>query len=263
MIRIVSAEWRKLRRPTLFLGTIGAALFFTGLTSTFLYLMIDSEQGNGDRGRRIGREVLELAGGSVYGFASVGGLLGVIALCVFAAQTAQEYTYGTLRNILVRQPGRIRILVGKLIAMKIFAFIMILIAAVVSIGISYFLSDRAKVSTQLWFTSDGYTEIGKTLVNVTISVVYFGIVGMVLGLLLRSPISAISIGVLWILIIENLLGAVKPVFLDWMPGNQLSVIAQGGSPDISYSHALILGTSYVFVGVLVATVLFSRRDVAN
>jgi ABC-2 type transport system permease protein len=263
MIRIVSAEWRKLRRPTLFLGTIGAALFFTGLTSTFLYLMIDSEQGNADRGRQVGREVLELAGGSVYGFASVGGLLGVIALCVFAAQTAQEYTYGTLRNILVRQPGRIRILVGKLIAMKIFALIMILIAAVVSIGISYFLSDRAKVSTQLWFTSDGYTEIGKTLVNVTISVVYFGIVGMVLGLLLRSPISAISIGVLWILIIENLLGAVKPVFLDWMPGNQLSVIAQGGSPDISYSHALILGTSYVFVGVLVATVLFSRRDVAN
>jgi ABC-2 type transport system permease protein len=263
MIRIVRAEWRKLRRPTLFLGTIGAALFFTGLTSTFLYLMIDSEQGNADRGRQVGREVLELAGGSVYGFASVGGLLGVIALCVFAAQTAQEYTYGTLRNILVRQPGRIRILVGKLIAMKIFALIMILIAAVVSIGISYFLSDRAKVSTQLWFTSDGYTEIGKTLVNVTISVVYFGIVGMVLGLLLRSPISAISIGVLWILIIENLLGAVKPVFLDWMPGNQLSVIAQGGSPDISYSHALILGTSYVFIGALVATVLFSRRDVAN
>jgi ABC-type transport system involved in multi-copper enzyme maturation permease subunit len=263
MIRIVSAEWRKLRRPTLFLGTIGAALFFTGLTSTFLYLMIDSEQGNADRGRQVGREVLELASGSVYGFASVGGLLGVIALCVFAAQTAQEYTYGTLRNILVRQPGRIRILVGKLIAMKIFALIMILIAAVVSIGISYFLSDRAKVSTQLWFTSDGYTEIGKTLVNVTISVVYFGIVGMVLGLLLRSPISAISIGVLWILIIENLLGAVKPVFLDWMPGNQLSVIAQGGSPDISYSHALILGTSYVFIGALVATVLFSRRDVAN
>jgi ABC-type transport system involved in multi-copper enzyme maturation permease subunit len=263
MIRIVRAEWRKLRRPTLFLGTIGAALFFTGLTSTFLYLMIDSEQGNSDRGRQVGREVLELAGGSVYGFASVGGLLGVIALCVFAAQTAQEYTYGTLRNILVRQPGRIRILVGKLIAMKIFALIMILIAAVVSIGISYFLSDRAKVSTQLWFTSDGFTEIGKTFVNVTISVIFFGIVGMILGLLLRSPISAISIGVLWILIIENLLGAVKPVFLEWMPGNQLSVIAQGGSPDISYSHALILGTSYVFIGALVATVLFSRRDVAN
>ena len=28
MIRVIRAEWRKLRRPTLFLGTIGAALFF-------------------------------------------------------------------------------------------------------------------------------------------------------------------------------------------------------------------------------------------
>jgi hypothetical protein len=98
---------------------------------------------------------------------------------------------------------------------------------------------------------------------VTISVIYFGIVGMVLGLLLRSPISAISIGVLWILIIENLLGAVKPVFLDWMPGSQLTTIAQGGSADISYSHALTLGTSYVLIGAIVATILFVRRDVAN
>jgi len=263
MIRIVRAEWRKLRRPTLFLGTIGAALFFTGLTSTFLYLMIDSAGGNSDRGRQVSRGVLELSGGSVYAFASVGGLLGIIALCVFAAQTAQEYTYGTLRNLLVRQPGRVRLLFGKLIAMKFFALLMIAISAAVSIGISYFLSDRAKVSTNLWFNSDGFHEIGKTLLNVTISVIYFGIIGMVLGLLLRSPISAISIGVLWILIIENLLGAVKPVFLKWMPGNQLTTIAQGGSPDLSYTHALTLGTAYVFIGAIVATVLFTRRDVSN
>ena len=86
---------------------------------------------------------------------------------------------------------------------------------------------------------------------------------MVLGLLLRSPISAISIGVLWMLIIENLIGAVKPVTLKWMPGNQLQTIAQGGSTEVSYSHALTLGSIYVLVGAVVAVVLFSRRDVAN
>ena len=147
--------------------------------------------------------------------------------------------------------------------MKIFALILVLIAAIVSIAISYFLSDRAKVSTDLWFTSAGFTEIGKSLLNVSISVIYFGIVGMVLGLLLRSPISAISIGVLWLLIIENLIGAVKPVTLEWMPGNQLSTIAQGGSRTLDYSHALILGSAYVAVGAIIATILFSRRDVAN
>ena len=86
---------------------------------------------------------------------------------------------------------------------------------------------------------------------------------MVLGLLLRSPIYAISIGVLWLLIIENLIGEVKPVTLEWMPGNQLSTIAQGGSQNLDYSHALLLGSGYVILGAFIAAVLFSRRDVAN
>jgi hypothetical protein len=131
------------------------------------------------------------------------------------------------------------------------------------VSISLVLSKKAKVTTDLWFTSAGFHAIGQTLLNVTISVIYFGIVGMVLGLLLRSPITAISIGVLWMLIIENLIGAVKPVTLKWMPGNQLQTIAQGGSADVSYSHALTLGTLYVLVGAVAAVVLFSRRDVAN
>ena len=263
MFNVVSAELRKLRRPTLFLGTMGSALFFTGLITSFVYLMIDSPQGNGDRGRTISREVLGLASGSVNGFASVGGFLGIIALCVFAAQTAQEYTYGTLRNLLIRQPGRMKILIGKLISMKLFAIVMITVAAVVSIGISYLLAPGANVSTELWFTSDGVNAIFTTFVNVTVSVIAFGIVGMVLGLLLRSPISAISFGVLWLLIVENLLIAVKGSLQSWLPGAQLSAIATGGAIDISYKHALGVGGIYVGVGALVASILFVRRDVAN
>jgi len=263
MFNVVKAEMRKLRRPTLFFGTMGAALFFTGLITSFIYLMIDSPRGNGDRGRTIGREVLQLASGSVNGFASVGGFLGIIALCVFAAQTAQEYTYGTLRNLLVRQPGRMKILIGKLISMVIFALIMISIAAIVSVAISYILAPGAKVNTDLWLTSAGYHAIFTTFVNVTVSVTAFGIVGMVLGLLLRSPISAISLGVLWLLIVENLLIAVKSSLQSWLPGAQLDAIASGGTLDLTYKHALTVGGIYVAVGATIASVLFVRRDVAN
>ena len=263
MFNVVKAELRKLRRPTLFFGTMGAALFFTGLITSFIYLMIDSPQGNGDRGRTIGREVLGLANGSVNGFASVGGFLGIIALCVFAAQTAQEYTYGTLRNLLVRQSGRLRILGGKLIANTIFAMVMVLFSAVVSIGISVALAPGAKVSTDLWFTSDGWSAIIHTVINVFIAVFGFGVFGMALGILLRSPISSISVGVLWILIIENLLGAVKESALRWLPGSQLNTIAEGGSETISYTHAMQVGGAYVIVISVIAAVLFSRRDVAN
>ncbi len=263
MFKVFFAEWRKLRRPTLFFGTFAAALFFNGLITSFIYLMIDSPDGNSDRGRSVGRDVLGLASGSVNGFASIGGLLGIIVLCVFAAQSAQEYTYGTLRNLLVRQPRRLVLLMGKYAAMKVFALLFALINAVVSIAISVYLSDRAKVSTDLWFTSDGWSAIAHTFINVYISIVFYAIIGIALGILLRSPISAISIALVWILILENLIGAVKPVTLDWVPGNQLATIAQGGTPLLSYSHALILGSFYVLVALVTSSYLFTKRDVAN
>jgi ABC-2 type transport system permease protein len=263
MIRVIRAEWRKLRRPTLFLGTIGAALFFTGLFTSLLFILIDSPRGNSDPANPISREVLSSFKGSVIGFSNVAGLLGIIAYCVFAAQTAQEYTYGTLRNLLVRQPGRLRLLAGKLISMKLFAIVMVLISGVLAVVISYFLAPGADVSTSQWFTSDGRIEILQAFVNVSISVIGFGIFGMIMGLLLRSPISSISIGVLWILIIENLIGAVRSSTLEWLPGSQLQVIATGGSAQVSYLHAMTLAGIYIAIGGLIATVLFSRRDVAN
>jgi hypothetical protein len=115
----------------------------------------------------------------------------------------------------------------------------------------------------LWFTSDGIEAIYTSFVNVTISVIGFGIVGMVLGLLLRSPISAISFGVLWLLIIENLLIAVKSSLQSWLPGAQLNAIASGGTLDLAYKNALMVGGIYVGIGAIIASILFIRRDVAN
>ncbi len=263
MFRVLFAELHKLRRPSLFFGTMGAVLFFSALFSSLLFLLIDSPQGNADRGRMISREVLSLATGGVQGFATVGTFLGIIALCVFAAQTAQEYTYGTLRNLLVRQPNRYLILLGKLKAMSIFAIVMVILSAIVSIGASVILAPRAKVSTELWFSGDGRQAIIQTFVNVLISVIGFGAVGMILGLILRSPISAISIGVLWLLIVENLVIAVKNSAENWLPGAQLAAIAQGGTLTVSYSHALLVGGAYVLAGAITSTALFVRRDVSN
>jgi hypothetical protein len=147
--------------------------------------------------------------------------------------------------------------------MKLFALVMIVITAIVSIAISYGLAPGANVSTDLWFTSDGFHAIFTTFINVTVSVVAFGIIGMVLGLLFRSPISAISFGVLWLLIVENLLIAVKNSWQNWLPGAQLNAIASGGLVDLTYKHALAVGGIYVGVGAIIASVLFVRRDVGN
>lgn len=110
----------KASRPTLFFGSMGVVVAVTALIVSLLFLLIDSEMGNADRGVRITREVLALPTGISLGFSNSSGLLGLVALCVFAAQTAQEYTYGTLRSLLVREPRRIRLLIGKYFSMGLF-----------------------------------------------------------------------------------------------------------------------------------------------
>ena len=261
--RVFRAEWRKLRRPTLFLGTMLASAGLTGLVTSLLFLLIDSPQGNSDRGNMISREILQLPSGLTIGFSNAAGLLGIVALCVFAAQTAQEYTYGTLRNLLVRQPRRLQLLLGKYVSMASFALVMVFLAAVVSMSLAFGLSGKAKVETDAWVTSDALQEMAKTFGNVLLSVIAFGTVGMILGLLLRSPISSISLGVIWLLIVENILVAVKSSLGNWMPGNLMSIIAVGGTTDISYTHSITMVSIYLVASAAIVITLFKRRDVSN
>ena len=261
--QVFRAEWRKLRRPTLFIGTMLASAGLTGLVTSLLFLLIASQQGNSDRGNMISREILQLPSGLTIGFSNAAGLLGIVALCVFAAQTAQEYTYGTLRNLLVRQPRRLQLLLGKYVSMASFAIVMVILAAIVSMSLAFGLSGKTKVSTDAWVTSDALQEMTKTFGNVLLSVIAFGTFGMILGLLLRSPISAISLGVIWLLIVENILVAVKSSLGTWMPGSLISTIAVGGTDDISYTHSITMVAIYLVVSTAIVVTLFKRRDVSN
>lgn len=267
-MRIFLAEWRKLRRPTFFFGTMGSVIFVTGLVTSLLFLLIDAETGNADRGNRITREMLQLADGFTIGFNSANGLLGLVALSVFAAQTAQEYTYGTLRNLLVRQPRRVRLLIGKYFSMVTFALLSVLISAATATGLALALSGRAKVVTDAWFTSDGKIAMAHSIVNVLISTIGYGTIGMILGLIFRSPISSISIGTAYMLVVESIITIAWKPTSNWMPGSLLSVVATGGAPIgaenvPTYSQALLRVGLYLIGASLITATLFKRRDVAN
>ena len=263
MIRVFLAEWRKLRRPALFVGTMAAVIGVSALVTSLLFLLIDSAHGNSRAGELVTRASLELPHGISVGFSGSAGLLGLVALCIFASQTAQEYTYGTLRNLLVRQPRRLTLLLGKFLAMNFFALIAVIFSAVVSVSLAYALSGKAKVSTAAWSTSDARTSLLHTFINVFISVIAYGTIGMILGLLLRSPISSISIGVGWLLVVESIIAATVKNSGKWMPAQLMTSIASGGDFNASYSHAMLVLSVYLAVGVIIVSVLFRRRDVAN
>lgn len=259
-MRIFLAEWRKLRRPTLFYGAMLAVGGVSAFITAILFLLIDSASGNGDRGSMITREALALPQGITVGFSSSGALIGLVALCVFAAQTAQEYTFATLRNLLVRQPNRIKLLVGKYFSMVTFIAIAITVSLLASVLVSYLLADNVAVSTSAWSTTDAYQAALNSYGNVFIAAIGYGTIGMALGIFLRSPISAISIGVGWLLVVENIVAAAWKASINWLPGQLLSVISNDGD---NYQVALIKTSIFLALLVLSFGYLFNRRDVAN
>ncbi len=263
MFNVARAELRKLRRPTLLISTILVVAALTALFTSIVFLRANSGQGNGQRGEIISPAVLSQATGLIYGFKIVSFFLGITALCVFASQTAQEYSLGTLRNLLVRQPSRMKILFGKYLSMVIFAVALVVIDAIVAIGVSYVLAPHAKVTTAAWFTASALALLGKTFLNVLLATIAFGTFGMILGLLFRSPISSIATGVIWSLILETILGGVVSSTQKWLPGQNFDNVAQGGSLTVSYHWSLALAAIYLAIGFSIVATLFKRRDVAN
>jgi undecaprenyl pyrophosphate phosphatase UppP len=133
----------------------------------------------------------------------------------------------------------------------------------VGIALSYLFAGVKDISTQAWSTSDAKTAVWHSFINVLIATIGYGIFGMILGLLFRSPISAISIGVIWNLIFEGLLSAFVKNIDRYFPGQLLSTVATGGTDRISYQYALFTSYSYLLVGLAIVAFLFKKRDVAN
>lgn len=262
MIRVAFAELRKLRRRTLSIPTLGIITALSTFFTWFVFHKVNTS--NGRRGEVISSAYLSTPKGFAYGFIIMSFFLGMTAFCIFASQTANEYTLGTLRNLLVRQPSRMKLLGGKFVAISLFAAIMNTFAAASSFLTGYLMSGAAKVDTSAWFTASGLSEFGKSFLNIFISTIAFGTLGMAIGIILRSPISSLAIGLIWFVIVENILGGLIVSTMKWLPGQNLILVGDGGgSGAVSYSHALVVGLAFVALFAVVAATLFKKRDVAS
>ena len=56
---------------------------------------------------------------------------------------------------------------------------------------------------------------------------------------------------------------VKDAPSDWLLGTTLSSVASGGTATVAYGTALALALGYVTLGLVLAGVVFVRRDVTD
>jgi hypothetical protein len=264
MIGVIRSEWVKLRRPAYLWVPFGLTIAFT-LLFTILPILNAVAVPDGKSGERHEALISDFTGvhGAVKSVTGIYGLIAMIALVIFAAAVATEYTNGTIRNLLIREPRRVRLMLLRWLALVSWTALLVLVFIAVGIVAGLVTMKTQGYSTSQWFESDGLTHIGATVLYLWLALSLFATFGAILALVLKTPVAAIGIGIAWFLIVENLLGALVSGTNDWLPGNIITSVAHGGTDAHGFWDALALIAGYVAVLGGAALALFSRNDVSS
>lgn len=254
MARAFRSEWLKIRRPGMLLGPLAMLAF--AILGTVIAL---------SRADRTGGELTIARLSEPDGFAAMlmrtVDFLGIVAIGMVAIAVAQEYSNGTLRNLLIFEPRRLRLLAGKVAADLVFVAASVAMAAGVAMVVALLVAPSKGIDTYGWVHAGLSTSlIG--IGNLVLSGIGFGLIGGLLAVVLRSPAAAVIAGVAWTGPIEGLLTAAWQSVGHWLPGEQLTAIADRGNSVSSYGWALGLSLAFAAAFVAAGSTLFRRRDVA-
>jgi ABC-2 type transport system permease protein len=262
MIRIVHAELQRLlRQRTVLLATAASVAFAVVATVAVLAAARDSGPAAARGGTTIGR--LSSAAGGTEAFAVGASFVGFFVFVTFIALMATEFSGGTFRALLLRDPHRLRMITGKLAAALVVAAGSLAVAEVVSFGLSLVVAPSKGIDTGAWLSLAGlghaFGNLGTALAGVT----GWAIFGTTLAVAFRSAPLALAVGFAWAGPFENIVVDSWSTGYRVFPGQVMAAIIQGGTPEISLTRAVPTGAVYVGIAAIAASTLLTRRDVTS
>lgn len=266
MIAAFRSEWIKLGRRNFLVGGFGTIIGFAVLMTVVGIFNADADPETvaGPPGIFGGGIGLESAGGWLAGLSQAGTFIGIIALALFAANIAAEFSTGSIRVLLTTQPRRATVMCGKILALSAFVLLAVFYAAIISAIVAFPLAAARDVDTSAWTTSEAIGSCMSIFVNVTLASVIYGLFGFMLGTVTRSSAISIAAGVAWFLLGETLL--VQPLWDQaekWFPAGVLSSVAGGGTEAAPYGTAVVLALIYGAVAWGVSVLVLQRRDIVD
>jgi len=261
MIRVIRSELARLKNPYYILGGIGLMAALGVLTTTIIFL---TAKGGATMvppgGRAVSVRVLEAADGMFAGLQNTASMWGIVALAIWAIAVTSDYSSGLIRLLVQAEPSRLRLLGGKAVALTAFTCLATLAMTVAVLVVSPVIARMAGVSTDAWGTDLLPAIVGGYL-QLTLSALLWGVVGLFVGVVTRSTGVAIAVGIGYLLVFEMVVGMVLDSASKWLPGSTFSAIALGGSADMAYGTALLVAAAYAVAALAIAAVTFRRRDI--
>ena len=260
MIRAYRAELTKLARTKVVVATIAVSALF-GIGGAALVLASATPAAEAEAGRGLSLEQLAGAGGGTEVFRTAASFAGTFLFVVFVGVVAAEFSRGTIRTMLLRQPRRVRLLAGKLAALLSVAAAALAATEAITWLAARALAPGQGVATHAWTSLDGagaaVTDFGAVLLWIT----GYGVLGTTVAVLLRSVPLALAVGVAWAGPFEHLVQNAWTPAGKLFPGLLLEAFVAGGTPDVTAVRALATVAVYATIAGVVASVVFARRDV--
>lgn len=261
MIRTFRAELVKLRRRRVLIVAAMTSIVFAVGGAAVVLMAAEPATPVSYHGQ-ITREGLAVAGGGTEVFTTAISYVGTFLFVVFVGATAVEYSRGTFRTMLLRQPRRFRLLAGKLAALLAFAGVVLALTEVLTWVAALLIAPSQDVSRSAWVSLDA---IGSGLADyaaVLFWVAGYAVLGMTLGIIVRSVPIALAIGIAWAGPFEHLVQEAWAPVSQVFPGLLLEAFVAGGTTDVSAAQAFITIAVYIAAAAAIGGTLFSRRDVA-
>lgn len=262
MIRALRAELVKvMRRRVLMITAAAVAVFAIG--GAAIVLTTAEPAATVAPGRGLTVEDLSQAGGGTQVFRTVASFSGFFVFVVFVGAFAIEFGRGTFRTMLLRQPGRLRLLAGKMLGLLVFAAGVLAVTEAATWLAARSIAPSQDVAADGWVSldglGDGIVDFGAALLWVT----GYAVLGMTIAVLIRSVPVAFAVGIAWAGPIEHLLQDAWDSASRVFPGLLLEAFVAGGTPEVTASRAALTLVLCVVAAALVAGMSFARRDVTG
>lgn len=265
MISAVRSELTRLGQPRLLIIWFGLMALFAMLVNTIMVTFVSGGGSLPPGAPGVAFPTLaemESPSGLMAGLAAASNMFGIVTLSLWAMSTAVDYDSGLIRLLVAAEPRRWRLLAGKVGALLVVTAAATTVAVVVNVLAVTPMAVPAGIDTAAWGT-DLVAVVGGAWLNLYLSLCVWGVLGLAIAVVARSAAVAISIGVGYVLVVESLIKMVGDAPSDWLLGSTLNAVAAGGTQAITYGTALALSAAYVTLGLVIAGVVFLRRDVTD
>ncbi len=194
-------------------------------------------------------------------------LIVAIVMVMVTANLAAEWSQGTLRNLLVREPRRLRWLAGKMLALVLFVLLSMLLTLLISSAFVLLLAQGQGVQTTTWTSVEGLRIFLAFLGNEVLCLIGVSALGMLIAVLTRAVAASVGIALAYILVVEGIIAVVLPHVTEWFPGRVFNTIVGatvpivGPTPPQGYLAALGAAVLWIIGFVVASAMVFPRQDV--